>query len=148
MPNVFIPNVGTAKRDNEERPRRKQTNLDLPEDLKRAFKAAVQQEGAAGRKADAVRGRGLIRLYLDQTTYLRERYAGGRRVSMGARIPFALSDLAMQPRRYESSGHLHRVLRQLWHEMRVDYIDAGQPFGPSKRALKLWIMYGQFTTCN
>jgi len=67
---------------------------------------------------------------------------------MGARIPFALSDLAMQSRRYESSGHLHRVLRQLWHEMRVDYIDAGQPFGPSERALKLWIIYGQFTTRN
>jgi hypothetical protein len=40
--------------DNEERPRRKQTNIDLPEDLKREFKAAR----SAGREADAVRGRG------------------------------------------------------------------------------------------
>jgi hypothetical protein len=54
----------------------------------------------------------------------------------------------MEPRRYESPGHLARVLRQLWHEVRLEYEDAGAPFGPSKRALDLWIMYEQRTTCN
>jgi len=49
------------RRDNEERPRRKQMNLDLPEDLKREFKAAVQQEGKQMRFVVE----DLIRLYLD-----------------------------------------------------------------------------------
>jgi hypothetical protein len=50
--------------DNEERPRRKQTNIDLPEDLKREFKAAVQQDGKQMRFVVE----DLIRLYLDRAT--------------------------------------------------------------------------------
>ena len=76
------------------------------------------------------------------------RYAGGRAVSVGARIPFARPDAPMQPRRYKSPGHLARILRQLYREMRLEYEGAGAPFGPSKRAFELWIHYGQFTTCN
>jgi len=54
----------------------------------------------------------------------------------------------MQPHRYESREHLARILRQLWHEVRIEYEDAGAPFGSSDRAFELWVMYGQFTTCN
>jgi hypothetical protein len=50
--------------DNEERPRRKQANIDLPEDLKREFKAAVQQDGKQMRFVVE----DLIRLYLDRAT--------------------------------------------------------------------------------
>jgi metal-responsive CopG/Arc/MetJ family transcriptional regulator len=63
---VEWPDVGreAERRDSEERPRRKQTNIDLPEDLKREFKAAVQQDGKQMRFVVE----DLIRLYLDQTT--------------------------------------------------------------------------------
>jgi endonuclease YncB( thermonuclease family) len=50
--------------DNEERPRRKQANIDLPEDLKCEFKAAVQQDGKQMRFVVE----DLIRLYPDRAT--------------------------------------------------------------------------------
>ena len=49
--------------DRDERPRRKQTNIDLPEGLKREFKAQVQKEGLQMRFVLE----DLIRLYLDHT---------------------------------------------------------------------------------
>jgi len=49
--------------DAEQRPRRKQTNIDLPEELKRQFKAHVQSEGLQMRFVLE----DLIRLYLDRT---------------------------------------------------------------------------------
>ena len=54
----------------------------------------------------------------------------------------------MRLHHHESRDHLAHVLRQLWFEVRVEYKDAGAPFGPSNRAFELWVMYGQFTTCN
>ena len=51
-----------AVRDEEERPRRKQTNIDLPEDLKREFKGELQKEGLQMRFVVE----DLIRLYLDR----------------------------------------------------------------------------------
>ena len=63
---VDWPDVGreAERRDNEERPRRKQTNIDLPEELKREFKATVQQEGKQMRFVVE----DLIRLYVDQVS--------------------------------------------------------------------------------
>jgi len=48
--------------DAEERPRREQTNADLPEDLKRRFKSRLQAEGVQMRFVIE----DLIRLYLDR----------------------------------------------------------------------------------
>ncbi len=50
--------------------------------------------------------------------------------------------------RHHSSNHFAAVLRQLWREAKRDYQAAGQPFGPTNRALDLWIMYETRTTCN
>lgn len=63
---VDWPDVGreAERRDNEERLRRKQTNLDLPEELKREFKATVQREG----KQMWFVVEDLIRLYMDRAT--------------------------------------------------------------------------------
>jgi hypothetical protein len=47
-----------------------------------------------------------------------------------------------------SPDHFARVLDQLWKEARQDYHAAGAPFGPSGRALDVWILYGQRTTVN
>jgi hypothetical protein len=49
---------------------------------------------------------------------------------------------------YSSPDKVARLLKQLWREARKDYEAAGSPFGNSKRALDLWIMYGDRTTCN
>jgi hypothetical protein len=46
------------------------------------------------------------------------------------------------------SEHVRRILETFWNEARRDYRASGQPFGPSARALDLWIMYGTLTTCN
>lgn len=56
--------VGRAakRRDEEERPRRKQTNVDLPEDLKRQFKSHLKSEDLQMRFVLE----DLIRLYLDR----------------------------------------------------------------------------------
>jgi YD repeat-containing protein len=51
------------QRDADEKPRRKQTNIDLPEKLKRRFKAQVQAEGLQMRFVLE----DLIRLYLDRS---------------------------------------------------------------------------------
>ena len=51
------------ERDADEKPRRKQTNIDLPDELKRRFKAHVQAEGLQMRFVLE----DLIRLYLDRT---------------------------------------------------------------------------------
>jgi hypothetical protein len=51
------------ERDDAEKPRRKQTNIDLPHELKRQFKARVQSEGLQMRFVVE----DLIRLYLDRT---------------------------------------------------------------------------------
>jgi hypothetical protein len=48
----------------------------------------------------------------------------------------------------ESSDHVKRILEQLWKEARRDYHASGQPFGPTSRALDLWIMHEQRTTVN
>ena len=50
-------------RDADEKPRRKQTNIDLPDELKRRFKARVQEKGLQMRFVVE----DLIRLYLDRT---------------------------------------------------------------------------------
>ena len=47
-----------------------------------------------------------------------------------------------------SPEYFATVLRQLWRKARRDYTIAGQPFGPSNRALDIWIMYETRTTCN
>jgi hypothetical protein len=49
---------------------------------------------------------------------------------------------------YQSTKHVKAVLRQLWKQARRDYRASGEPFGPSKRALDIWIMYNNQTTCN
>lgn len=49
---------------------------------------------------------------------------------------------------YSKSDNVVRLLKQLWREARKDYEAAGSPFGTSKRALDLWIMYGERTTIN
>jgi hypothetical protein len=56
--------VGRAAkaRDDAEKPRRKQTNIDLPENLKREFKAHTQASGLQMRFVVE----DLIRLYLDR----------------------------------------------------------------------------------
>lgn len=43
---------------------------------------------------------------------------------------------------------LERLIRQCWHEARLDYEAAGAPFGPSQRALELWLFYEACTTVN
>lgn len=48
--------------DAEERPRRQQTNVDLPEDLKRRFKSQLETQGLQMRFVVE----DLIRLYLDR----------------------------------------------------------------------------------
>lgn len=50
------------KKDQENRPRRKQTNIGLPEDLKRRFKSKLNEEGLQMRFVVE----DLIRLYLDE----------------------------------------------------------------------------------
>lgn len=52
------------RRDGEEKPRRKQTNVDLPEDLKRRFKSQLQSKNLQMRFVLE----DLIRLYLDRVT--------------------------------------------------------------------------------
>jgi len=55
----------------------------------------------------------------------------------------------MTPSRYDSPDHFARVACQLWREMRLEYVEAGAPLGPSRRAFELWIHYGRLTTtCN
>lgn len=56
--------VGRAaqERDAEERPRRQQTNIGLPEELKRRFKSELESEGLQMRFVVE----DLIRLYLDK----------------------------------------------------------------------------------
>jgi phage repressor protein C with HTH and peptisase S24 domain len=49
------------KKDQEDRPRRKQTNIGLPEDLKRRFKSKLNEEGLQMRFVVE----DLIRVYLD-----------------------------------------------------------------------------------
>lgn len=51
-----------SRRDEEERPRRRQTNIDLPEDLKRRFKSRLEAENLQMRFVLE----DLIRLYLDR----------------------------------------------------------------------------------
>jgi len=50
------------RRDDEERPRRQQTNIDLPEELKRRFKSKLEAEDLQMRFVIE----DLIRLYLDR----------------------------------------------------------------------------------
>jgi hypothetical protein len=50
------------RQDEEKRPRRKQTNIDIPEDLKRRFKSQLQSRGLQMRFVLE----DLIRLYLDR----------------------------------------------------------------------------------
>lgn len=52
-----------SRRDKEERPRRRQTNIDLPEDLKRRFKSKLEADDLQMRFVLE----DLIRLYLDRT---------------------------------------------------------------------------------
>lgn len=56
--------IGRAaqRRDEEERPRRRQTNVDLPEDLKRRFKSQLQSEDLQMRFVLE----DLIRLYMER----------------------------------------------------------------------------------
>jgi phage repressor protein C with HTH and peptisase S24 domain len=51
------------RKDQEERPRRKQTNIGLPEDLKRRFKSKLNEEGLQMRFVVE----DLIRVYLDES---------------------------------------------------------------------------------
>jgi hypothetical protein len=50
------------EKDQEDRPRRKQTNIGLPEDLKREFKSKINKEGLQMRFVVE----DLIRIYLDE----------------------------------------------------------------------------------
>jgi phage repressor protein C with HTH and peptisase S24 domain len=51
------------RKDQEDRPRRKQTNIGLPEDLKRRFKSKLNEEGLQMRFVVE----DLIRVYLDES---------------------------------------------------------------------------------
>lgn len=51
------------RKDQESRPRRKQTNIGLPEDLKRQFKSKLSEQGLQMRFVVE----DLIRVYLDET---------------------------------------------------------------------------------
>lgn len=51
------------RKDQEDRPRRKQTNIGLPEELKRRFKSQLNEEGLQMRFVVE----DLIRLYLDES---------------------------------------------------------------------------------
>ena len=35
-----------------------------------------------------------------------------------------------------------------WFHANLDYLDAGSPFGPSKRAFEIWVKYRQRSTVN
>ena len=35
-----------------------------------------------------------------------------------------------------------------WFHANLDYLDAGSPFGPSKRAFEIWVEYRQRSTVN
>lgn len=65
-PPVDWSDVGrhAERRDQQDRPRRKQTNIDLPEDLKREFKAELQASGLQMRFVVE----DLIRLYMERAT--------------------------------------------------------------------------------
>jgi hypothetical protein len=54
---------------------------------------------------------------------------------------------ADQPLRPNAEALREKML-SVWNDAKDEYEDAGQPFGPSTRAIEVWMTYGRITNAN
>jgi len=57
-----------------------------------------------------------------------------------------INDTPFSPRR--SSDELQRFYQYCWQEAKLDYQDAGAPFGPTDDGFLIWLAAAQYTTVN
>lgn len=48
----------------------------------------------------------------------------------------------------DNSGRLRDRMLVIWERAKAEYRAAGEPFGPSARAIELWMTYKDRTTAN
>ena len=47
-----------------------------------------------------------------------------------------------------NAEELRKKMITVWNDAKSAYEDAGQPFGPSTRAIEVWMTYGRITSVN